>query len=118
MADEARVAPDHVEPAEADELHAHPGPRQYVMVAIVLAVVTAAEVAIYYVSALESVLIPFLLAFSFVKFVLVVLWFMHLRFDSKLFARLFVTGIVLALFIFGIVLWFFFTHGGAAPNVS
>jgi cytochrome c oxidase subunit IV len=118
MADEARVAAEHVEPVEADELHSHPGPRQYVMVAIILAVVTAAEVAIYYVTALEGVLIPFLLAFSVIKFALVALWFMHLRFDSRLFARLFVTGIVLALFIFGIVLWFFFTHGGAAPNAG
>ena len=108
----------HVEPAEAAELHSHPGPRQYVMVAIILAIVTAAEVAIYYVEALEGVLIPFLIAFSLIKFALVALWFMHLRFDSRLFRRLFVTGLVLAFAIFGIVLWFFFTHGGAAPNVT
>jgi cytochrome c oxidase subunit 4 len=35
---------------------------------------------------------------------MVVLWFMHLRFDSRLFRRLFVTGIVLALFVYTIVL--------------
>ncbi len=116
MAEHPAAVEGHVEPAEAEELVGHPTPRQYVGVAIVLAIVTAAEVAIYYVSALEGVLIPLLLAFSFVKFVLVVLWFMHLKFDSRVFRRFFVTGLVLALLIFGIVLWFFFTHGGAAPS--
>jgi cytochrome c oxidase subunit 4 len=118
MSDAPGELEQHVEPAEADELHSHPGPRQYVGVAIVLAVVTAIEVAIYYITALESFLVPFLLALSFIKFALVALWFMHLRFDSKLFRRLFVTGIILALAVFGIVLWFFFTHGGAAPDVA
>ena len=107
---------DHVEPVESEELHSHPGPRQYVAVAVVLAIVTAAEVAIYYIEALGDLLIPFLLAFAVVKFVLVALWFMHLRFDSSIFRRFFVTGIVLALAVFGVVLWYFFTHGGAAPN--
>jgi hypothetical protein len=43
---------------------------------------------------------------------------MHLRFDSRLFRRLFITGIVLAMAIFAIVLTFFATHGGPAPGVS
>jgi cytochrome c oxidase subunit 4 len=109
---------EQMEPAEAEELSHHPEPRQYVAVAIVLAVVTAAEVAIYYISALEDLIVPFLLAFSLVKFILVALWFMHLRFDSRLFRRLFVTGIVLALAIFAVVLVFFSTHGGPAPGVG
>lgn len=107
-----------VEPAEAEELSHHPQPKQYVVVALVLAIVTAAEVAIYYVSALEDVLVPMLIAFSLIKFILVALWFMHLRFDSRLFRRLFVTGIILAMVIFTIVLVFFSTHGGPAPGAS
>jgi cytochrome c oxidase subunit 4 len=107
-----------VEPAEAEELSHHPQPKQYVMVALILAVVTAAEVAIYYVSALEDLLVPLLIAFSLIKFILVALWFMHLRFDSKLFRRLFVTGVLLAGAIFTIVLVFFATHGGPAPGAS
>ena len=39
-----------------------------------------------------------------VKFSVVVLWFMHLRFDSRLFRRFFVTGIILAMFCYVIVL--------------
>ena len=111
----------NVEPAEAEELHEHPSPRQYVWVAIILALVTAAEVAIYYIGYFEEntvALIAFLLAFALLKFVMVAMWFMHLRFDSRVFRRFFVTGIVLGLIIFGIVLWTFFAHGGAAPAVS
>ncbi len=93
----------------------HPGPRQYVGVAIILAVVTAVEVAIYYVEALSDLLVPFLLAFSAIKFALVALWFMHLRFDSRLFRRLFVTGIILALAVFAVVLVTFFARGSPAP---
>jgi cytochrome c oxidase subunit 4 len=104
-------------PTAADELAHHPGPRSYVMVAVVLAVITAAEVAIYYVSSLRSVLVPFLLAFSGVKFVLVVLWFMHLKFDSRLFRRLFVTGLILALVVFAVVLATFFLRP-EAPGIT
>ncbi|HET7481422.1 MAG TPA: cytochrome C oxidase subunit IV family protein [Actinomycetota bacterium] len=103
---------------EEAELAHHPGPRAYVAVAVILAVITAMEVAIYYISSIAShpaVLIPMLLFFALIKFVLVALYFMHLKFDSPVFKRLFVTGIVLALIVFGIVLTFFFTHGGAAP---
>lgn len=107
-----------IESGEAEELAEHPAPGQYVIVAVVLAVVTAAEVAIYYVTALEDLLVPMLIAFAVIKFALVALWFMHLRFDSNLFKRLFVTGILLAFAIFGIVLWFFTTHGGPAPGAS
>jgi cytochrome c oxidase subunit 4 len=109
---------EHMEPAEAEELSHHPQPKQYVVVAVVLAVVTGLEVAIYYISALADLIVPFLIAFALVKFMLVALWFMHLRFDSRLFRRLFVTGIILALAIFAIVLVFFSTHGGPAPGVS
>jgi cytochrome c oxidase subunit 4 len=103
-------------PREEQELSHHPGPRQYVGVAVVLSIITAIEVAIYYVPALESLLVPMLIFFSVMKFVLVLLWFMHLKFDSNLFKRLFVTGLVLAFFVFGVVLAIFFLHGQAGPG--
>lgn len=103
-------------PREEQELSHHPGPRQYVAVAVVLSIITAIEVAIYYIPALESLLVPMLIFFSFMKFVLVLFWFMHLKFDSHLFKRLFVTGIVLAFFVFGVVLAIFFLHGQAGPG--
>jgi cytochrome c oxidase subunit IV len=109
---------EQVEAGEERELHSHPEPRQYVTVAIVLAVVTAAEVAIYYVSALESLLVPLLIVFALIKFVLVALWFMHLRFDSPIFKRFFATGVVLAMIVFAIVLLYFFFNGGPAPTAT
>jgi cytochrome c oxidase subunit IV len=94
---------------EQAELRDHPTPRKYVWIAIILAIVTALEVAIYYVPALEGVLVPSLIAFALIKFIMVALYFMHLKFDSRLFRRFFVTGIVLALVIFTVVLVTFFT---------
>jgi cytochrome c oxidase subunit IV len=103
------------EVGEEYELEHHPSPRQYVNIGIILAIITAAEVGIYYVPALEDLLVPFLIAFAVVKFVMVASWFMHLRFDSRLFRRLFVTGIVLAIIVFAVALATFFRRGGAAP---
>jgi cytochrome c oxidase subunit 4 len=82
----------------------HPSDGEYVKIAIILAAVTAAEVAVYYIKAMRPIIAPVLLSMATVKFALVALWFMHLRFDSKLFRRLFVLGIVLSLIVFGIVL--------------
>jgi cytochrome c oxidase subunit 4 len=76
--------------------HEHPSDLQYVWVAIFLAVVTGAEVAMSYIDVSNAIYIPVLLVMMIVKFSVVVLWFMHLRFDSRLFRRLFVAGIVLA----------------------
>jgi cytochrome c oxidase subunit 4 len=91
-------------PAEGGAHAGHPSELEYIKVAALLALITGAEVAIYYVKSLKSILVPALLVFSAVKFSIVVLWFMHLRFDSRLFRRLFVTGVVLAMFVFTIVL--------------
>ncbi len=108
----------HPAPREQEELQHHPGPRKYVAIAVILAIVTAIEVGIYYIPALFDVIVPLLLAFALVKFILVALFFMHLKFDSRVFRRFFVIGIVLALAIFGIVLWIFFALGGPAPSLE
>ena len=82
----------------------HPGEAQYVRIAVILAVITGIEVAVYYISGLKSVIVPILLVLAVTKFSMVALWFMHLKFDSRLFRRLFVTGIILALFVFTVAL--------------
>ncbi|MDQ4024654.1 MAG: cytochrome C oxidase subunit IV family protein [Actinomycetota bacterium] len=109
----------HPAPREQEELEHHPGPRKYVTVAIILAIVTALEVGVYYIEAIEGILVPILLAMAVVKFIMVALYFMHLKFDSRVFRRFFLIGIVLALVIFGIVLWMFFTAmNGPAPAIE
>ncbi len=82
----------------------HPTPSVYITVGVILAVVTMLEVAIYYVDMVEGVFISILLALSGMKFVLVVLWFMHLRFDSKIFSVLFAGGLLLVVSLFVVVL--------------
>jgi cytochrome c oxidase subunit 4 len=86
------------------DAHAHPGPFEYIKVAVVLAVVTAAEVTVYYMSGLKSLMVPVLVGMSVVKFGLVGLYFMHLKFDTRLFRRLFALGIVLAILVYSVVL--------------
>ncbi len=115
---EARYEEGHPEVQQSPHEAVHPSVRQYVQVAVVLAIVTAAEVGIYYISALRSLLVPFLVLFAVIKFALVVLWFMHLKFDSPWFRRLFVTGLSFALVVFTIVLVTFFLRGGASPTVG
>lgn len=97
---------EHTDVAEVDtHEHAHPGPAAYVKVALILAFVTALEVGAYYISGLSPhVLSAILLVMMVVKFALVGLWFMHLRFDSILFRRLFVTGIILAIIVYTIAM--------------
>jgi cytochrome c oxidase subunit IV len=77
--------------------HEHPSDGKYVQIAIILAVITAAEVVTFYIEdTLGGALVPILLVMMVVKFFIVAAWFMHLRFDSRLFTRMFLAGLVLA----------------------
>ncbi len=89
---------------EAEAHHEHPGDAQYIKIALILAVITGVEVFLSYWHAVKDLLAPLLIVLSIVKFAIVVAFFMHLRFDSRLFRRLFIAGIGLALFCFTIVL--------------
>ncbi len=73
----------------------------YVKVFAVLVVITAIEVALSYsVDNLGVFFLPLLLILMAIKFVTVVSYFMHLKFDSKLFSAMFYTGLGLALMVF------------------
>jgi len=95
-------------PVAADE-HSHPGPRQYVLIAIVLVILTAVEVATSYLEghANSNVLIVALASMAAIKFFLVAAWYMHMKQDNHLFRRMFVAGIILACFVYGIVMFMF-----------
>jgi len=71
----------------------------YVKVALVLALITALEVSTYYVD-FGPFFMPALLIMMVVKFFTVVSYFMHLKFDSRIFGFLFYTGLGLALFVY------------------
>ena len=88
--------------------HAHPGAKEYLGIAVILTVITAVEVAVFYVPAMHPALVPTLLVLSAVKFALVAMFYMHLKFDSRLFSWLFVvpmlvmaTIVIMLLRLFG-----------------
>ena len=100
---------EHSEPASAaagerhdGEGHAHPSDWAYVKIAVVLGAVTAVEVFTYFRTVLNwgAFLVPSLIFMMILKFYLVATWFMHLRFDSKLFGRLFSAGLTLAVVVY------------------
>ncbi len=81
-------------------VHGHPQPMEYIIVAVVLTFITAIEVALFYVGGGEaggfSLSTAAILVLSTFKFVVVVGWYMHLKFDPKLFTYFFAGGLALA----------------------
>ena len=102
-------------PSEADHTamgiaHEHPRWSTYWKVALILTLITAVEVWIYYIPGIVAsrVFVPALLIMSAVKFITVVLFYMHLRYDHRLFRALFTGPLIIAmitivglLFLFG-----------------
>jgi cytochrome c oxidase subunit 4 len=68
----------------------------YVKIAIVLSVVTALEVGVTFVRALTPVIVPLLIGMAIAKFALVAMYFMHLRFDSRVLTGVFVGPLIIA----------------------
>ncbi len=91
---------------EAHEAHAHPSDGHYIKIALFLGVLTALETATYYFDAFENttLLLLFLMPVMILKFGMVAWYFMHLGTDSRLFSRLFIMGIVLAVSVYMIFL--------------
>lgn len=88
------------------ELTPHATPRQYVLIAVVLCILTAIEVGLYYLEGdvNDNLLIAMLVSLAVVKFYLVASWYMHMRNDAPFFKRIFVVGIGLAIVVYGAVL--------------
>ncbi|HEV7992063.1 MAG TPA: cytochrome C oxidase subunit IV family protein [Gemmatimonadaceae bacterium] len=88
----------------------HPTWSTYWKVALILTLITMVEVWIYYIPSFVAsrAFVPALLIMSAVKFFTVVAFYMHLRYDHKLFRVLFtgpliiaMTTIVALMFLFG-----------------
>ncbi len=77
---------------------AHPSVRTYLAIAAMLTGITIVEVAMFYIPAISetAALAPILLLLSAAKFALVVMFFMHLKPDSKIFTIIFTGPLVLA----------------------
>ena len=100
---EASLEAVHADPSgHADEGHdyvEHHSDAFYVKIALALAIITGLEVALSY-SDIGSLFLPALLILMTIKFFMVVLFFMHLKFDSKWFSFFFYTGLVLAIGVY------------------
>ncbi len=95
---------DHMaDPGEAVE-HEHPSAKEYIRIGVILGVLTGLEVAASYADVNHAILIPTLWVLSVIKLCLVVMWFMHLKFDDRRYARFFVMGVALACTLYLVVL--------------
>jgi cytochrome c oxidase subunit IV len=97
--------------------HAHPAADVYVRVFFVLGILTVLEVGVFYVPAFHPVLVPVLLVLSAAKFTLVVMFYMHLKADSRFFTFLFGAPLMLAVVVMIALMFIFYgtlTLRGAA----
>ena len=86
--------------------NAHPTPALYVKLAVILAVLTAVEIGLYYAedSIGTNLARTMLVILAFIKFVGVIGWYMHLRYEKGFLSRFFGTGFVMALMLYAAVL--------------
>jgi cytochrome c oxidase subunit IV len=101
------------DPREAGHArHIHPSAKEYVRIGMILVVLTSLEVWISYSGLPHGFLIGMLFFLAIVKFALVALWFMHLRFDDVRYSRFFIMGLAGACILFLVVLLLFKTFAG------
>ena len=92
MSQETQTASESLEAVHTG----HPTPGTYFKVAMILTTITAVEVGIFYLEFLSYGIIPILALLSTAKFILVAMYYMHLKFDSIIFSSLFATGLIVA----------------------
>jgi cytochrome c oxidase subunit 4 len=86
----------------------HPTPRQYVLIAVVLVVITGVEIATSYIDTGHSnLIIVALFVMAAIKFFLVAAWYMHMKVDQPFFRRVFVVGMIGAGIVYGVLLLVF-----------
>jgi cytochrome c oxidase subunit 4 len=101
---------DHPPAHQAHSDVHHPSPKTYILIGLILGIITAVEVSAYYIPAWENsrIYVPSMLIMSAAKFIIVVMFYMHLKYDHRLFRSLF-TGpfliaavtLIILLFLFG-----------------
>ena len=108
--DHSQAHADAHAPGHAPEVH-FPTWKTYRWVALILTVITVVEVWVYYIPTFVAsrLFIPALLIMSAVKFAIVVMFYMHLKYDHRLFKALFTGPLIIAILTL-IVLLFLFGH--------
>ena len=92
----------------------HPTFKQYVFVATLLFAITIVEFLIIFPNPdlIGTAKIPVLVFLSAIKFGIVIMFYMHLKFDNRLFTMVFMAGLVLAFSVVIAVLGMFAALGG------
>jgi len=109
------VSLEHATVDEAPEIDAYDGhvedgqkhgmtDKEYVVVALTLSLMTAAEVTLTYMSLPGWFFLTCLFTLMVLKFTTVVSRFMHLKFDNKIFSWLFYSGLILAVCVYAAAL--------------
>lgn len=86
----------------AHDEHAHPTPKLYIQIAVLLTIITIVEVVLLYLPDMGlpvsgTVLVILFAALSVAKFLIVVGYYMHLKFDPPFFRRMFGFALFVAL---------------------
>lgn len=99
----------HADHASMGEVHEHPTWKQYKWVALILTVITIVEVWVYYIPRFVAsrLFVPSLLIMSAAKFAIVVMFYMHLKYDHKLFRALFTGPLIIAILTLIVLLFLF-----------
>lgn len=82
----------------------HPTVREYVRIGVILAVLTAMEVSVHFVELPGWLVFWGLVVLAIAKFAIVAGYYMHLKFDARIYRRVFAFGIVLACAVFALFL--------------
>ena len=86
-----------IQRAATESQDEHPTPTLYAQIAGILLAITIIEVVVVIVDIGTLILIPVLLILSAIKFGFVIGYYMHLKFDHKLFSTMFLGGLFLAI---------------------
>ncbi|MGI9602310.1 MAG: cytochrome C oxidase subunit IV family protein [Acidimicrobiales bacterium] len=97
---EAAIEPE----VEVEDHDHHPSDLDYVKIFIALVVLTAIEVATFFIEMPTPMLIGSLAILMAIKFYLICSWFMHLKIDNRLFTRVFVAGLLFAIVVYAVML--------------
>jgi cytochrome c oxidase subunit 4 len=92
-----------------DVEHHHPTWGTYVKVGVILTIITAVEVAAYYIPAWSEAkfFAASMLLLSATKFIIVVMFYMHLKYDHRLFRALFAGPLTIAIITIAALLFLF-----------
>jgi len=103
--------------ASAESHESHPTWSTYWKVALILTIITVIEVWCYYLPSFVATpyFVPTLLILSALKFAIVVLFYMHLKYDARLYRALFTGPFLVAI---GTIIVLMFLFGKFAIHLS